>query len=104
MDKRKVLIAGDEPSIRALVSSVLDGDYVVLEASDDEEVVDIARSRKPDRILLDIKLPGMSGIELYRRLEAIDPALAQRVMFITGDVMEATTRDFLDKTKACYIN
>ena len=65
--------------------------------------MDIARSRKPDLILLDIKLPGMSGIELYRRLEAIDPALARRAMFVTGDVMEATTRDFLDKTKACYI-
>jgi len=65
--------------------------------------VDIARSRKPDRILLDIKLPGMSGIELCRRLEAIDPALAQRVIFITGDLMETTTKDFLNKTKAPHI-
>jgi len=63
MEKRKVIIADDEPSIRALVSSVLGGDYVVLEASEGEgEAVDIARSQKPDLILMDIMMPRLDGI------------------------------------------
>jgi DNA-binding NarL/FixJ family response regulator len=45
----------------------------------------------------------MSGIELYQHIEEIAPALARRVMFITGDIMEGTTRAFLDKTGAPYI-
>ncbi len=62
MEKRKVIIADDEPSIRALVSSVLGGDYTVLEASDGEEALDIARSQKPDLVLMDIMMPKLDGI------------------------------------------
>ena len=52
---------------------------------------------------MDIKLPGKGGIWLYRHIEAMDPPLAHRVLFITGDVMETNTREFLDKTKVSYI-
>jgi len=45
----------------------------------------------------------MDGMELYHHIEATDPALAQRVIFITGDLMETTTKDFLNKTKAPHI-
>ena len=54
-------------------------------------------------ILLDIKLPGMSGIELYHHIEATIPALERRIMFITGDVMQTDTRDFLDRAKVPHI-
>ena len=60
-------------------------------------------NEKYDLALLDIKLPVMSGIELYHHIESINPALAQRIVFVTGDVMETTTRDFLDKTGVPYI-
>ena len=61
-------------------------------------------SEKYDLILMDIKMPVMSGIQLYRHIEEKDPALVQRVVFITGDVMETATRDFLEKTKATHIS
>ena len=48
-------------------------------------------------------MPGMSGTELYHHIKAIDPALAQRVLFITGDIMEPDTTDFLKRTKVPYI-
>lgn len=54
-------------------------------------------------MFLDIKLLVLSRIELYRQIEAMDPALSQRVIFITGDVMETTIWDFLDKTKVSYV-
>jgi len=53
--------------------------------------------------MLDIKMPGMSGIELYQHFQKISPALADRVLFITGDIMGTSTMTFLSKTKAPYI-
>ncbi len=62
MDKRTILIADDEPYIRQLMSSMLGKDYIVLETSDGEEAVDIARNQKPDIILMDIMMPKLDGI------------------------------------------
>jgi CheY-like chemotaxis protein len=103
MDKKKIVIADDEPNIRLLVKGILSRDYTILEARNGEEAIDITRAEKPDLMLLDIKMPVISGIELYRQLEAKDPSLAQRVIFITGDVMEVITREFLDRTGAPHI-
>jgi len=54
-------------------------------------------------ILLDIKMPGISGIELYDSIRKIAQSLARRVVFITGDVVGARTTAFLSETKAPYI-
>jgi CheY-like chemotaxis protein len=103
MEKKKIVIVDDEANIRLLVKRLLGEDYIILEASDGEEAINIIRMEKPDLILMDIKMPVISGRELYHHIEAMDSAQARRVMFITGDVMEATTRDFLDETGAPYI-
>jgi len=61
MDKQKILIADDEANIRLLVSSMLGKDYIVLGASDGKEAVDIARTQKPDLVLMDIMMPNVDG-------------------------------------------
>jgi len=48
-------------------------------------------------------MPGMSGMELYKRVKKAFPSLAGRVVFITGDVMGSDTIDFLTRAKANYI-
>lgn len=62
MGKRKVLIADDETYIRLLVKSILGKDYIVLEAGDGEEALDMARSERPDLILMDILMPKLDGV------------------------------------------
>ena len=62
MDKGKILIADDEAYIRLLVRGILGKDYIVLEACDGEEAVDIARTQRPDLILMDIMMPKFDGI------------------------------------------
>ena len=56
-----------------------------------------------DVILLDIKLPGMSGTDLYKHLQKMAKPFARRVIFITGDTMSGNTATFLSKTKAPHI-
>jgi two-component system alkaline phosphatase synthesis response regulator PhoP len=61
MDKQKILIADDEPGIRLTVSRMLENEYIVLEAADGEEAVDIATVQKPSLILMDLMMPKLDG-------------------------------------------
>ena len=61
MKKKTILIADDESNIRLMVSSMLSKDYLVLKASDGQEAIDIARTQKPDLILMDIMMPNVDG-------------------------------------------
>jgi DNA-binding response OmpR family regulator len=54
-------------------------------------------------LLLDIRMKGMNGIELYQQMGKIAESLQKRVIFITGDTLARDTRDFLEKTAAPHI-
>jgi len=70
----KVLVADDEPDVRLLVASNLRlGGFTALEAEDGPAALEAARTRTPDLIVLDLMLPGMSGLEVCRVLKG-DPA------------------------------
>jgi CheY-like chemotaxis protein len=60
-DKRKILIVDDEPSVRRLVGTMLKKKFLVLEAEDGSQAIDIACIEKPDLILMDIMMPKMDG-------------------------------------------
>lgn len=67
----KILVVDDEASVRQLVSSYLKREgYQVLEASDGEKALKIARSERPDLIILDLMIPGLDGLEVCRILRA----------------------------------
>lgn len=68
----KILIVDDEESIRVLLSIVLAGmpEYSVLQAKDGPEAIAMAEAEKPDVIVLDNKMPGMSGLEACRRIKS----------------------------------
>jgi len=81
---RRVLIADDEESIRRLVSSILDKDYLVLKAADGQEALDTARRHKPNLILMDIMMPRMDGYSACAALKK-DPQTAHiPVVMLTG--------------------
>jgi two-component system alkaline phosphatase synthesis response regulator PhoP len=73
MNKKKVLIVDDEPTVRLTVRKMLDKDYLVIEATNGEEAVDIARGQKPDVILMDLMMPKMDGYAACSGIKA-DPA------------------------------
>jgi two-component system alkaline phosphatase synthesis response regulator PhoP len=61
MDKQKILIADDEPGIRSIVSRMLENEYIVLEAADGEEAIDVATVQRPALILMDLMMPKLDG-------------------------------------------
>jgi len=84
MDKKKILIADDEQSIRLLVRRLLSQNYIVLEASDGEEAIDIARSQKPDLILMDIMMPKVDGYTACHQIKKDQATKAIPVVMLTG--------------------
>jgi PAS domain S-box-containing protein len=102
--KAKILVVDDEVVIRQFVSQILAEEGHEVEVVDSAEgALEEVNSKEYQAIMLDIKMPGMSGIELYQHFQKISPILADRVVFITGDVMGTSTMAFLSKTKAPYI-
>jgi len=100
----KILVVDDEPVVREFISKVLTEEGHQVEAVDNaQDALEMVKSKTYRIILLDIKMPGMSGIELYKRFQKIAPSLARRVVFVTGDVMGTRTTSFLSKAKSPYI-
>ena len=94
----------DEPTILAFLKKVLGGEgYDVATVSSGEEALGMIKNERYHLILCDIKLPGLSGAEIYEQIEKIAPSLQKRVIFITGDVIGAGTEAFLKKTKSPYV-
>ena len=84
MDKtKKILIVDDDEDITITLKMMLDhfGHHVET-ASNGKDAIDLAASRKYDVILMDVKMPGMSGIDAYRHIKSVDKAT--NIVFVTG--------------------
>ena len=65
----KILVVDDEPNIREIVGQYLRRDgYTVVSAVDGEEALQLYKRERPDLVVLDLMLPRLSGLEVYRRL------------------------------------
>ncbi len=83
--KKKILIVDDEPGIVRLLSIRLKArGYEVFEAYDGLQCVKIAEEEVPDLILLDIKMPAMSGIVAFEKLIQMDITKNIPVVFMTA--------------------
>jgi DNA-binding NtrC family response regulator len=67
-----VLVVDDDPGLRESFRLILDDEYEVLDVPDGAHALDIIRTAQIDLVLLDIRLPGMDGIEVLERIKAID--------------------------------
>jgi two-component system NtrC family sensor kinase len=97
--KKRVLVVEDEPTIGLLCQRVLSASsFDVDVVSDGIKARKVADEKNYDLCISDVRLPGMTGIELYEHWEATKNSVAKRVIFITGDTMNNYIRDFLKKT------
>ena len=91
-----ILIVEDNEKNLKLVRDVLQvKGYQTLEAGTAEDGIGIARERKPDLILMDIQLPGMSGIDALKALRAEPATAAIPVVAITASVMQQDRQEIM---------
>jgi two-component system, cell cycle response regulator DivK len=88
MAGKLILIVEDNDKNRKLVRDVLTfKGYTTIEAETGEEGVQLARERSPRLVLMDIRLPGIDGVEALRRLRAEETTRGIPVMAMTASVM-----------------
>lgn len=75
MRESTILICDDEPSLRELMRVALEGSYQFAEAEDAAEALRLTKELRPDVLLLDVMLPGGSGLDLLQTIRA-DPDLS----------------------------
>jgi two-component system nitrogen regulation response regulator NtrX len=102
--KPRILVIDDEAAIRDSLRMILEyEDYLFSGAASGQEAIAAVQRERPDLVLLDIKMPGMDGMEVLRKLHALDETLP--VVMISGHGTTATAVeairsgavDFLDK-------
>ncbi len=90
---RKLLVVDDEPALRFLVSSALEDEgYILLEAEDGLAALDIVAKEKPDLIILDVMMPGLSGYEVCARLKQAPATSDIKIILLTAKGQEQDRR------------
>lgn len=85
----KILICDDEEVLRALVRASLEReDYDVVEAGDGHEAVAVALAERPQLVLLDMMMPGRTGVEVLEQLRAEPAVCATPVIMLTARTQE----------------
>ncbi len=97
----RVLVLDDEPSIRRLLARILrDGGFEPVLAADGPEAIRLCEDESFGALLVDHRMPGMSGIETYDAIMDARPELSGRVVFMSGDVLNPELGEF---AKSRYI-
>jgi PAS domain S-box-containing protein len=98
------LVIDDEPAVRSLLKIILRQDgHKVDECENPEKALEKLKENTYDIIFLDIRMPGMSGTELYKNIISNWPKLTGHIIFITGDTSDAKVRDYLDNHDIPYV-
>jgi len=85
--KKKILIVDDNLLIRTITNDLLKSQgYEVIEACDGNECIDKARKELFDLILMDINMPGMSGIEAMKRVNKLEGHEKTPIIALTASI------------------
>jgi len=102
MDKTKVLVIDDEQGIRDLfIQALEEDDYEVLTVDNGEQGLDIIKNERPDVTFLDLKLPGIDGLEVLKCISGLE--IKPIVIMITGHGTIAKAAKTMDLGAYDYI-
>jgi CheY-like chemotaxis protein len=92
----KILVIDDDPAVRSAFKLILEEDGFAVRAADDGvRGIEMVNAERPDLIFLDLRMPGIDGVETLRRLKAIDNTL--NVYIVT-----AFASDYMDQLKDAH--
>jgi len=100
----KVIIVDDNDMTRELMNALLVqmGHEVLGEADNGNNAAGLFKELRPDLVLLDLIMPGKTGLEVLKEIRGIDPAA--RVIMVTAVQQDKITQDLLDKGAIAVLN
>jgi CheY-like chemotaxis protein len=88
--RRTVIVADDEPSVRLLVNATIGTDnYNIVEASDGDEAWSLIQKHRPPLVLLDVRMPRRTGLDILRAIKADPKLTATRVILMTASAQQS---------------
>lgn len=95
---QSILLAEDDPDIALLAQIALEeiGGFAFQRFETGEQLLAAAMARPPDLIMLDYRMPGMNGAEVFAKLRATQTVAAVPVIFMTASLMPAHVRKLID--------
>ncbi|MCZ6832812.1 MAG: ATP-binding protein [Acidobacteria bacterium] len=101
---RRLLVVDDEDAFRQLLQEALsEHGTEVVTAADGAAALEEMAAGSFDAVVSDLRMPGMNGMEFHEQVKQRWPAMARRFVFITGDVMDADVRAFLESCGAPHL-
>jgi CheY-like chemotaxis protein len=103
-DRSAFLIIDDEPELAGILVEAFERDgHRADTARNGAEALQLLRRHEYDLVVSDTKMPIMDGVTFYRELERRFPYLKERILFVTGDVLDPEKRHFLETTRAPFL-
>ncbi|MFG6432558.1 PAS domain-containing hybrid sensor histidine kinase/response regulator [Roseateles sp. LYH14W] len=101
----RLLVVDDEPEIAELIGEMLAGaGYEVMTAESGAVALAMLEEARFDAIVSDLHMPELDGAGLWREVKRRHPQLARRMLFVTGDTLSPTARQFLDEARCDRLN
>jgi two-component system, NtrC family, sensor kinase len=100
----RVLVVEDEPTVARLIADVLEDEgFHVDVLLDGREALNRAGRETYDLVICDMKMPGLDGQHFYNSLVRAGNPLRERFLFVTGDIIGAQTREFLERNQLPHV-
>ena len=101
----RVLVGDDEPDVALLLDTYLRRrGHQSRMAFSGEQALKLLEAEPFDLVLSDLRMPGMTGVQLHDRLEAQQHPAAARMAFVTGNAVEADNQAFLKRTGCLWLD
>ena len=95
----RILVADDDMNVRLLTRQCLESEgMTVVEAADGHEALQAFVRERPDLVFLDVEMPGMTGLEVCKRIRSMPQGESVPIMIVTGsDDRESIDEGFRDR-------
>jgi CheY-like chemotaxis protein len=97
MKSARILILDDDTAIGELLGEMISMlGYRPTSCACAERALDLLHQHRFDAVISDFRMPGLNGRQFFNRLQALSPALARRIIFLTGDTQNEELQSLLE--------
>ena len=102
---KRLLVVDDTDAVRRVLAAMLriEGGFNVDSAGSGLVALDMLSKNEYDILLVDLGMPGMSGMELYQRIKEKHPEVADKVIFMSADIQNIATQHLIAKAKRPFL-